>query len=106
MKIVEEFINNTLIKLVARQFIDITLIIMQMVILLLFISVITIVMKFMNDTEIFNLLKKPIPSVIRYREYLILLLKRLTVRYEIIINDMEIYRKTLEYLRELANREN
>ncbi|MEM1804575.1 MAG: hypothetical protein QXI77_01100, partial [Nanopusillaceae archaeon] len=54
-----------------------------------------------KSLDIFDLIEKPIPSLFRYRDYLILLLKRLTTEYIIEIEDMNIYKQTINYLREI-----
>lgn len=54
-----------------------------------------------RSLDIFDLIEKPIPSLFRYRDYLILLLKRLTTEYIIEIEDMNIYKQTINYLREI-----
>lgn len=58
-----------------------------------------------NNINIFDLAKKPIPNIVRYREYLILLLRRLTTEYIISIRDTYIYKKTIEYLEEIMGEE-
>lgn len=54
-----------------------------------------------NEIQIYDLVEKPIPSITRYRKYLILLLRRLNVEYVITIIDTDIYEQTKKYYEEI-----
>ncbi|MEM1842556.1 MAG: hypothetical protein QXL19_09295 [Ignisphaera sp.] len=55
-----------------------------------------------NEILIFDLVEKSIPSITRYRKYLVLLLKRLNTKYIIELNN-EVYKKTIKYLEEIMS---